>query len=452
MGLHHGRSLRGWCWPADARLTPEGARGLVDWLAARGVDHPRREWEEGVAAEAAARRRLARVRALLPGKVRDALDSAGDPGGLAAAFKKGLPDPVERAAAAFRIYGCDWSSWNISQDFDGIVGELLEDLDPAILSQAARKAAGDPMGLNGVARRLFSEKEHWKEVDAGTGLDLLPAAAAHGLTHPRDINRRRTLNALAGIRAETSLRLLRDVLSGALRPRPLPAGEEGEPRGMASFSRIDWGEGSDRAHAAILLARRGDRESEAAIRDLAAKSADKDREVLERALSVLKNPEESVPGTSMGFYERGTARLERAFWEGAAGDFSSAVDIRPDFAEAHEARGLARALLKDARALADLAKAEELAPGRPRVRPYRSLALALLERDDEALEEADAALAADPNGAFYAHAARGIVRLRRGRKEEALATFESFLRAAKLSDPLLPVVECLLRQARERDR
>jgi hypothetical protein len=291
LGFHHGQSLR-WPggWPADGMMTAECASFVNDWLADHGITGPREEARETNSQRDAIQRRVAEYERILPREVLSALRKARSRENAVAAFKENVKDPAGRAALCLRLYGCDAASWNISAALDEFLRELLL---PEVSKTGMLKAMGavvdDPAGVNGAARWLFGERQ-WKQFDRDALDALWPKLAAHGLSHPREFNRRLTMIALMTAKSESGVAALRTVLAGELKVRELPEGERAEPGGMISFSPGDDDlpeDCSDRARAALALAKIGDRGSLPAIRQLARSSRGIDRKVFQEAMEIL---------------------------------------------------------------------------------------------------------------------------------------------------------------------
>lgn len=291
LGFHHGRSLR-WPdgWPGDAMLTPASSDFLCAWLSDHGVKGPEQERTEGKRQEAAARLRQQLYEKLIPDEVLKRLEGARSVDEAAAAFENGLNDPVARAALCLKLFGCDSASWNLYSGLDETLQEaLLPKVGKERLAAAIRKVAADPAGGNGAARWLFGEGK-WASLDDKAVQELVPALAGRALGHPREICRRRTMLALAAIKGDAAVKLLRSVLAGEITVQELPKGQQGEPGGMVSFAPTDGDlpKGcSDRACAARLLAKLGDRASLPTIQELAKAAKGEDRKALDEAIQIL---------------------------------------------------------------------------------------------------------------------------------------------------------------------
>jgi tetratricopeptide (TPR) repeat protein len=167
-----------------------------------------------------------------------------------------------------------------------------------------------------------------------------------------------------------------------------------------------------------------------------------------------------TPDDLRTWYYRGVNRLLAGDAQGALSDLDRALVLVPNDAhsllrraEAHAALGSVAAARKDLNALlehqpngpaaehallslgnfamaeGDLRRAHvyydqlvRIAPHNPLALADRGITLAALERDAEALEDLDLALERDPSLA-QAHAHRGIILLRLGRRQEACHAF-----------------------------
>jgi hypothetical protein len=293
LGFHHGRSLR-WPggWPGDGALTKESARYLARLLAEHGWTGPLDEQEKAKRQRAAARRRTARIRVQVPPDLWRELQKAKNQADIVAALKQGIKDPIRRAVTYLRIFGSEGNaSWNLYFGPDELLsGTLLPKVDRSTLSAAIRRAIRHPAGRSGAARWIFSEQKEGS-IDARTLAAVLPRLARVGLSHPRSLNRRRTITALGRIQTPASVRMLLRVLEGRIKVRALPEAEKAEPGGMVQFGPADGKvpDGcSDRAHAALLLAQLERLEALSTIHKLLARSSGEDRRALEQAVKLLE--------------------------------------------------------------------------------------------------------------------------------------------------------------------
>jgi hypothetical protein len=295
LGFHHGRSLR-WPggWPGDGLLTDESAGFICEWLADHGITGPNEERESEKRSAAALRRRWKRYWSIIPKPMQKSVYAAKSAEERVAAFEQGVPDPVARAELYLRLFGCDELSWNIYVGLDELLPEtLLPGVAKADMAAAFRNVLADPAGANGAARWIFSERK-WGETEPAVLQEVLPALAERAMAHPRRVSRRRTIASLGAIKGQSAIRVLRRVLAGEIKVRVLNDEDKDEPGGMVSFGPGDGDvpeKCSDRAHAALVLAELGDRESLPAIRRLAGEAEGDDKKIADKALRMLAGDE-----------------------------------------------------------------------------------------------------------------------------------------------------------------
>ncbi len=293
LAVHHGQSLR-WPdgWPGDALLSDASADAINKWLADNGVRGPLDEHNKEKKRDAAWTRRLAQYR--------DAVGAAAYDGILAAlrdrknddavaALTKAFAAAPDRAAAAFALIGCHEGSWNQSGAMEEFAKRVIGKASREDLRAAVAKAATDTRVARGVALWIFNDDV--ASLDEDLAGKQLADVGKQALTHPRDINRRRTLRALGTGKGDAALALLRAALAGEFKPRPLPGEDEEEPGGMVEFRPGDSelpDEATDAHWAALILARRGDKESLPAIRKLADAAQGATREKLAEAVQALE--------------------------------------------------------------------------------------------------------------------------------------------------------------------
>lgn len=291
LGFHHGRSLR-WPegWPSDALMTGEFADYVCKWLAENGVSDPQKEREDEQKREIAMQRRQQLYIAIIPQSIMRSLSSATSKEAAVSAFEKGMPDHVRRAELYLHLFGCDNGSWN---QYSGLDELLQKDLLPKIadsrLATAIRNSLNHKAAANGAARWLFGEGK-WKALDERTLSEVLPALSECGLSHPREVNRRRTLVALKGIGTASAAKLLRKCFAGQVQVVSLSKDEQIEPGGMVSFTPQDGslpGGVSDRAVAALFLAQMNDRTLLAEMRNEVKRAGDEDKKLLQEAIDIL---------------------------------------------------------------------------------------------------------------------------------------------------------------------
>ena len=132
-------------------------------------------------------------------------------------------------------------------------------------------------------------------------------------------------------------------------------------------------------------------------------------------------------GDSEALIQLGVAAYSNGLMEKALAAFDRALAINPQFAEAHQGRGLALAELgRMNEALAAFNKALEINPQYAEAHYNRGVALGLLGRTSEALNAFDEALKINPWDA-ETHCNRGVALAKLGRMDEALAAFNKAL-------------------------
>jgi tetratricopeptide (TPR) repeat protein len=157
------------------------------------------------------------------------------------------------------------------------------------------------------------------------------------------------------------------------------------------------------------------------------------------AMPDLDRAIELDPKDSRVRVDRGWARVKIGKFREALEDCTVAVEIDPQSLGAWINRGVARILLDEpAKGLPDFDAAGKIDPRWPTVYSNLALALAMLGQEKEALAQADRALALNALMPYYAHAAKGLVFHRQGRRGEALAEFGRFEERVVPGDPLLP--------------
>jgi hypothetical protein len=281
-------------WPGDGALRDKSALAVCQWLAKHGAPASLEQYENGKRAGRAARRRMTEYARLLPGEVLDRASRAQSPDEGFAAFQLLPVNRIERARPLVRLFGCDQGSWNLYSGLDGLLNEVLL---PKVTNDELVKALDDKPDaamLNGAGRWLFGEGK-WKTLDRATLDSRIPIVGRFALAHPREVNRRMTLRALGACPDGLSTPLLRKVLVGEIPVRPLAEQDRDEPGGMVSVEPSDdVSSGSDRAVAALLLAKAHDRESFAAIRRLAQAAKGQDKAVLNQTLKLLDGPKKPL--------------------------------------------------------------------------------------------------------------------------------------------------------------
>ena len=153
-----------------------------------------------------------------------------------------------------------------------------------------------------------------------------------------------------------------------------------------------------------------------------------DREIGEPEEPEVKaRPEKTLD--AVGLYKRGFKKTQRKEYQGAIGDYTKALQLDPNFAEAYNMRGFARFQLRDYRnAFADYTKALQLDPKAAEAYYYRGLARFKLASIQGAIEDYTQALRLKPDYA-PAYYQRGLAY---ADIEEMAAALADFKKAARL--------------------
>jgi hypothetical protein len=205
-----------------------------------------------------------------------------------------VPHPLERAMTCLRVLGAAHPEWYVGLPLDRLVEPYLHSAFPGDLVAAAiDRVLPDPLGLAGAARWLVHAggAERVPPLDAAR---LLPVVARWSLGHYVPRNRTETLELLARIRSPFVLPMLHEVLAGGFEPREAdPEVREllylfGEPETFfVDEDALLRGTG-DRAYAALLLARRGERGIRPRVREMMDEAGTADFHALALALEALE--------------------------------------------------------------------------------------------------------------------------------------------------------------------
>lgn len=211
-----------------------------------------------------------------------------------------VPNLLERAMVCLRILGAAHPEWYVGLPLDRLVEPYLHNaFARPLLAVAIDRALGEPLGLAGAARWLIHAggAERVPPLDAAR---QLPIVARWALEHPVARNRTETLELLARIRSPFVVPLLHEVLAGGLTARE--AGPEVREVlhlfGDADTFFLDDDQlvrgTSDRAYAALLLARRGERGIRPRVREMMDDAGTADFHALALALEALEAAGESA--------------------------------------------------------------------------------------------------------------------------------------------------------------
>lgn len=204
-----------------------------------------------------------------------------------------LPDPLERARACLRLLGAAHDEWHVGLPLDRMIEPYLHDAFPgAVVAQALDDVLAEPLGLAGGARWLI-HADGAAHVPPHAAVRQLPFVARWAMEHPVPRNRTETLEVLAHVESPFVLPFLHAVFAGAFTPREAPPDVRalhdlfGDP---GTFFVVDTQlvrGTSDRAYAALLLARRGEHGILPRVRELMETAGAADFHALALALEAL---------------------------------------------------------------------------------------------------------------------------------------------------------------------
>ena len=254
-----------------ARLLPQAAESVGEWLAERLVEGPLQDLHDSHRRDSLWDSIVDDQRALLPAGAPEMLWSPGDDEARIAAIEALLPHRLERAVACLRVLGAAHPEWFVGLPLDRLLEPYLHDrFDRVTVQSALAAVVSEPVGLAGAARWLVHARGA-STLDSTSAARLLPPVLRWALAHPVARNRAETLELLAGADGTIVEPLLVEVFERRIVPRvPGRADAEllyvfSEPEAFYLDESIPRGT-SDSAYAALLLARRGVRTHAGAIR------------------------------------------------------------------------------------------------------------------------------------------------------------------------------------------
>ncbi|MCW1887769.1 hypothetical protein OKA04_23730 [Luteolibacter flavescens] len=239
LGFHHGRSLR-WPegWPGDALLTIVASDSICDFLERNGYDEPKKELEKSRKREAAHNRLMSAYAQLVDETVleqfKKAFQGAGDPEEVAV---KAWPDPEERAARLFALYGAlPDATWRLSAGYDEPLREgLLAKVETKTAVNLVKREDATEQLLQGFSRWAFFGKEGSDFLKALEG-ESMSKLGAWALAHPREDNREEALHMLATrLDDPVAKSLLLDFLAGKIEARTIAGDAAAEPDGSVTY-------------------------------------------------------------------------------------------------------------------------------------------------------------------------------------------------------------------------
>lgn len=279
------------------------ARGVTDPSdTGRGRERTLNEATAGGAAErdlAGRRERLwdavvGGQRAALPSGAPEFLWEPGRDAERIAALEALVPATLERISTCLRVLGAASPEWHVNLPLDRLVEPWLhEAYSGEVVAAAVDRVIGEPAGLAGAARWLLHARGA-AHVPSHDAVRLVPVVARWSLAHPVARNRTETLEVLGDIQSAFVLPLLHEVLASGFAPRPLEPRWEGlvalfgAAETFFAFDTHLLRGTSDRAYAALLLARRGETGIRPRVREMMEDAGPADFHALALALEALE--------------------------------------------------------------------------------------------------------------------------------------------------------------------
>ena len=312
LSVHHGVSLR-WPdgWPSDGVMTDRFASYVCQWLADNGVKGPKEERDQGYRGliRLSGYQRLFPYHTVLPTDMYRMLRDASSTDERVDIFEWSTMDPVKRAKLCLEVFGVEKCPWDWHFYLDWLVKNKLlpriaqDDVAEAIRSSIEGNSSTKGAVVRGSARWFFAA-DKWRDFDKEDLEEFLPVVAEAGLSHPSSANRRMTLVALRIIGTTAARDSLRKCFRGKIvvEKNNKYALIEPDPKEISSDSDDSLPSGaSDRALAALQLARMNDQGIADEIREQLKGALAEDKEILKKALGLLesqKKPKEDQNNSS----------------------------------------------------------------------------------------------------------------------------------------------------------
>jgi len=317
VGYHHGERVRwaGGTWTGDGELTDPSRDFLNSWLSQHGVEGPRREVEEKQKRQDEQIRQQQRYAELMP---RDMLVAASQAQSsrevsgydsssvdkrkklVADAFLKHEPDAETSVRLYLRMLGVirdrPWNEYGYYDEL--IVKYLLPRFNGPELARAALATMTDEEGMAGAARWFLGDKG-WRNLDESDCERVLRPLAKQALENHYMDTRKEVMHVLSEINGAWAAELLRSMLSRPTDPSWVPSKDGyGWRVNFGGGDQVFADECSDAVWAAFCLAKMGDAESLPAIERLAAGARGEDKDLLAKALQLLRERAAKTPPNS----------------------------------------------------------------------------------------------------------------------------------------------------------
>lgn len=132
-----------------------------------------------------------------------------------------------------------------------------------------------------------------------------------------------------------------------------------------------------------------------------------------------------VPG-ALAQYKKGAKAAQKHLYDKAVDEYTQAIAIDPNYADAYNSRGVAYAKLMDfQKAVADFSQAIALTPENPESYHNRGMVLSQMREYERAIADFDTAIRLKDRDAFVLSKAQALEAA--GRKEEAVKAYKRFI-------------------------
>lgn len=314
VGYHHGERLRwaGGKWKGDGQLITASREFLLTWLSQYGVDGPRREVQERQNQLDERMRREQRFAELISPELRRAAGEAARKvprntdrreeklaQAIADAFMEHAGDGQTSIELYLRVLGVtgvagDWTYYDRQYP---LARYALPRFKGPELAQAALAVMKDEEGTVGAARWFLGEGG-WRNLEESDRERILPPLAHAALPYRYADSRKIAMTALGEVNSVWAAQLLRDTLSRSIDPnwtRPKTKPRYGRKIDLPGGEPVYAEECSDAVWAAFCLAQMGHNESLPAIQTLADEAQEPDKDLLNKALQLLRK---NIDGTA----------------------------------------------------------------------------------------------------------------------------------------------------------
>lgn len=314
VGYHHQQRLRwaGGEWGADGELTARSQESLLSWLTQHGVDGPRQAREQEQRYRAEEQRVEERYAELVGEQTLAAIAEASreipwnnDPRGekrqkiAADVFQKSEKDTRTSIERYLRFLGVkNNEAWDTYWENEVVIAKhLLPRFKGPELAEAALAVMQDEEGMRGAARWFVGEKG-WENLEKSDRERILPPLVQRALQHPHTGTRKIVMAILSEIDSVWAVESLRGMLARPADPkwvRPKTKPRYGWKIDLAGGEQIYAEECSEAVWAAFCLAKMGNIESLPAIQKLADESQGPDRDLLNKAVQLLRAKGSKAP-------------------------------------------------------------------------------------------------------------------------------------------------------------